>query len=50
MSRGPRLFKIALDKAAKAKRSTIIVTNLDGQPWKGFGSYFGNGWGTRIRT
>jgi integrase len=33
-------LKAALDKAAKDKRSPIILTNLDGQPWKGFGSYF----------
>jgi integrase len=32
-------LKAALD--ATPKRSTIILTNLDGQPWKGFGSYFG---------
>jgi integrase len=32
-------LKAALD--AMAKRSTIILTNLDGQPWKQFGSYFG---------
>jgi integrase len=31
-------LKAALDAAPK--RSTIILTNLDGQPWKGFGSYF----------
>jgi integrase len=32
-------LKARLD--ATSKRSTIILTNLDGQPWKGFGSYFG---------
>jgi hypothetical protein len=32
---------VALDAAALVKRSPIVLTNLDGQPWKGFSSYFG---------
>jgi integrase len=32
-------LKAALDAAPK--RSPIILTNLDGEPWRGFGSYFG---------
>jgi integrase len=34
-------LKAALDQAAKHKRGPLILTNLDGQPWKQFGSYFG---------
>jgi integrase len=32
-------LKAALDRTPR--RSPIILTNLDGQPWKQFGSYFG---------
>jgi len=34
-------LKAALDAAAKNKHSTVILTNLDGRPWRGFTSYFG---------